>query len=117
MTSRLRLGISRCLLGEKVRFDGGHKHDSFLTDVLGRYVEWVPVCPEVEAGLGTPREAMRLAGTPESPRLITIKSGRDCTEALEKLSVGRIAMLKELDLCGFVFKKDSPSCGVHRVRM
>ena len=58
----LRLGISRCLLGETVRFDGGHKRDAFLTDILGRYVEWVPVCPEVEAGLGTPREAMRLVG-------------------------------------------------------
>ena len=81
MSTPLRLGISRCLLGEEVRFDGGHKRDEFLTDVLGRYVEWVPVCPEVEAGLGTPREAMRLVGNPEHPRLITIKSGKDHTEA------------------------------------
>ncbi len=63
-TATLRLGISRCLLGDEVRFDGGHKRDNFLTDVFGRYVEWVPVCPEVEAGLGTPREAMRLVGDP-----------------------------------------------------
>ena len=73
-TAPLRLGISRCLLGEEVRFDGGHKRDNFLTEVLGRYVEWVPVCPEVEAGLGTPREAMRLVGNPQYPRLVTIKS-------------------------------------------
>ena len=116
-TAALRLGISRCLLGDDVRFDGGHKHDSFLTDVLGRYVEWVPVCPEVEAGLGIPREPMRLVAAPDALRLVTIKSGRDCTEALQKLSVSRIPLLKQLDLSGFVFKKDSPSCGIHRVRI
>ena len=117
MTSTpIRLGISRCLLGEEVRFDGGHKRDGFLTDLLGRYVEWVPVCPEVEAGLGTPREAMRLVGDPEQPRLIAIKSGRDHTQALESMTVRRLPELEGLDLCGFVFKKDSPSCGVERVR-
>src|SRR3990167_66386 len=68
-TGTLRLGISRCLHCDEVRFDGGHKRDKFLTDVLGPYVEWVPVCPEVEAGLGTPREAMRLIGDPHHPRL------------------------------------------------
>ena len=115
-TSPLRLGISRCLLGEEVRFDGGHKRDAFLTDVLGRYVEWVPVCPEVEAGLGTPREAMRLVGNPEHPRLVTIKSGKDHTQALEAMSTNRLRELDGLDLSGFVFKKDSPSCGVERVR-
>ena len=113
----LRLGISRCLLGDEVRFDGGHKRDNFLTDIFGRYVDWVPVCPEVEAGLGTPREAMRLVGDPAQPRLVTIKSGRDHTQALEMMSATRIEELKELDLSGYVFKKDSPSCGVERVRI
>ena len=116
MSTPLRLGISRCLLGETVRFDGGHKRDSFLTDLLGRYVEWVPVCPEVEAGLGTPREAMRLVGDPEQPRLVTIKSGKDHTEALATMTAARLPALEGLDLSGFVFKKDSPSCGVERVR-
>ncbi|MEQ1655593.1 MAG: DUF523 and DUF1722 domain-containing protein [Nitrospira sp.] len=113
----LRLGISRCLLGDEVRFDGGHKRDNFLTDVLGPYVEWVPVCPEVEAGLGTPREAMRLVGDPAHPRLLTIKSGRDHTRALEKMTMGRLAELGNLDLSGYVFKRGSPSCGVERVRV
>jgi uncharacterized protein YbgA (DUF1722 family)/uncharacterized protein YbbK (DUF523 family) len=113
----LRLGISRCLLGDEVRFDGGHKRDNFLTDIFGCYVEWVPVCPEVEAGLGTPREAMRLVGDPAQPRLVTIKSGRDHTQALEMMSATRIEELKGLDLSGYVFKKDSPSCGVERVRI
>jgi uncharacterized protein YbgA (DUF1722 family)/uncharacterized protein YbbK (DUF523 family) len=116
-TILLRLGISRCLLGDEVRFDGGHKRDSFLTDVFGRYVEWVPVCPEVEAGLGTPREAMRLVGSSQHPRLVTIKSGKDYTDALEAMTGKRIEELKELDLSGYVFKKDSPSCGVERVRI
>src|SRR6185503_11253233 len=116
-TALLRLGISRCLLGDEVRFDGGHKRDEFLTDIFGRYVEWVPVCPEVEAGLGTPREAMRLVGDPQHPRLITIKSAKDHTEALEGMTVDRLRSLKDLDLSGYVFKKDSPSCGVQRVRI
>jgi Uncharacterized conserved protein len=115
-TTSLRLGISRCLLGEQVRFDGGHKRDGFLADLLGRYVEWVPVCPEVEAGLGTPREAMRLVGNLQHPRLVTIKSGQDHTSALETMAVNRLPELEELDLSGYVFKKDSPSCGVERVR-
>ena len=116
-TAPLRLGISRCLLGDEVRFDGGHKRDSFLTDVFGRYVVWVPVCPEIEAGLGTPREAMRLVGDPQNPRLVTIKSGTDHTRALETLTTNRIAQLMELDLSGYVFKKGSPSCGIERVRL
>lgn len=116
-TLPLRLGISRCLLGEEVRFDGGHRRDAFLTEVLGRYVEWVPVCPEVEAGLGTPREAMRLVGDTRDPRLVTIKSVIDHTRALETMTTNRIEKLKHLDLSGYVFKKGSPSCGIERVRI
>lgn len=116
-TAPLRLGISRCLLGDEVRFDGGHKRDNFLTDVFGRYVQWVPVCPEVEAGLGTPREAMRLVGDPQHPRLLTIRSGQDHTQELVRLTDNRIEELQKLDLSGYVFKKDSPSCGIERVRI
>jgi uncharacterized protein YbgA (DUF1722 family)/uncharacterized protein YbbK (DUF523 family) len=115
--SPIRLGISRCLLGDEVRFDGGHKRDQFLTDVLGRYVEWVPVCPEVEAGLGTPREAMRLVGNPRGPRLMTITSKHDHTDAIETMLEARLDWLKKLELSGFVFKRGSPSCGVERVRV
>ena len=113
----LRLGISRCLLGDEVRFDGGHKKDHFLTEVLGRHVEWIPVCPEVEAGLGTPREAMRLMGDPQHPRLVTIKSGTDHTRTIESMTAHRVRELEELGLSGYVFKKDSPSCGMERVRV
>jgi hypothetical protein len=77
MTDRIRLGISTCLLGEQVRYDGGHKWDRFITDTLGKYVEFVPVCPEVECGLGIPREAMHLVGDPNNPRLVTVRSGVD----------------------------------------
>ncbi|MBX3328202.1 MAG: DUF523 and DUF1722 domain-containing protein [Nitrospira sp.] len=115
--SPIRLGISRCLLGDEVRFDGGHKQDHFLTDVLGRYVEWVPVCPEVEAGLGIPREAMRLVGSPRYLRLMTITSKQDHTAAMETMIEERLDSLHKLDLSGFVFKRGSPSCGVERVRV
>jgi uncharacterized protein YbgA (DUF1722 family)/uncharacterized protein YbbK (DUF523 family) len=113
----LRLGISRCLLGDEVRFDRGHKRDQFLTDVLGRYVEWVPVCPEVEAGLGIPREAMRLVGNPQHPHLVTITGKHDHTAALEAMVGGRLDSLRKLNLSGFVFKRGSPSCGMERVRV
>jgi uncharacterized protein YbgA (DUF1722 family)/uncharacterized protein YbbK (DUF523 family) len=116
-TAPLRLGISRCLLGEAVRFDGGHKRDKFLTDVLGSYVKWISVCPEVEAGLGAPREAMRLIGDPLDPRLVTIKGRMDHTRALETLTKNRIEELKDFDLSGYVFKKGSPSCGIEKVRV
>ena len=85
--------------------------------MLGPYVEWIPVCPEVEAGLGTPREAMRLVGDPAHPRLLTIKSGQDHTRSLEKMTTGRLAELGSSDLSGFVFKRGSPSCGLERVRV
>jgi uncharacterized protein YbgA (DUF1722 family)/uncharacterized protein YbbK (DUF523 family) len=116
-SSAIRLGISRCLLGEEVRYDGSHNQNHFLTEVLGRYVEWVPVCPEVEAGLGTPREAMRLVGDPKNPRLVTIESKIDHTGALERMTTNRIEGLQKLDLSGYVFKKSSPSCGTQRVRL
>ena len=104
----IRVGVSRCLLGEEVRFDGGHKRDRFLTDVLGRHVEWVPVCPEVEAGFGTPREAMRLLGDAEHPKLITMTSKRDMTTPLAVYSKRKLEMLEQTELSGYIFKKDSP---------
>ena len=113
----IRLGISRCLLGEPVRFDGGHKRDAFLVDMLGRHVEWVPVCPEVEVGLGTPRESLRLVGSPQRSRLITINTGQDHTQAMNVFSKRRLQELESVGLCGFVFKKNSPSCGLERVRV
>jgi uncharacterized protein YbbK (DUF523 family) len=116
-TPRLRIGISRCLLGEHVRHDGGHKRDGFLIEAMGRHVEWVPVCPEVEVGLGTPREPMRLIGDSRAPRLVTITTGIDHTEAMERFSQRRIRELEVLDLAGFVFKADSPSCGIGGVSL
>jgi len=117
MAPPVRIGISQCLLGDSVRYDGAHKRDSFLIETLGPHVEWIPVCPEVELGLGTPREAMRLAGDPRAPRLVTITSGIDHTEAMARFSQRRVRELEVLNLSGYVFKKDSPSCGVERVWM
>ncbi len=113
----LRVGISSCLLGQEVRFDGGHKRDAFLTDVLGPHVEWVPVCPEVEMGLGTPRETLRLVGTAAGPRMVTTRTGVDHTEAMQAWAAHRLDMLARDNLDGYVLKKDSPSCGMERVKV
>jgi len=114
---RIRLGISACLLGDPVRFDGGHKRDPFLVETLGRFVEWVPVCPEVECGLDAPRESMRLVRADGQLRLVTNKTATDHTTRMLSYARRRAAELADNDLCGFVFKKDSPSCGVHRVKV
>src|SRR6266566_6770334 len=116
-TAPLRLGISACLLGQAVRYDGGHKRDPFLAETLGRFVEWVPVCPEVELGLGVPREPIRLEGDPAAPRLVAENSRRDLTRAMKRLACARAAELARLDLVGYVLKKGSPSCGMERVRV
>lgn len=104
----IRLGVSTCLLGEKVRYDGGRKMDRYLVNTLGRFVEWVPVCPEVEMGLPTPRESMRL---------VAPKSGTDYTEQMICWAQGRLDELEKVKLHGFIFKKDSPSSGLFRVRV
>ncbi|HUP89477.1 MAG TPA: DUF523 and DUF1722 domain-containing protein [Longimicrobiales bacterium] len=113
----IRIGISSCLLGEAVRFDGGHKRDAFLTGTFGNYVEWVPVCPEVECGLGTPRPSMRLVRTENGVRLLTVKSADDITDRMEEYAERRVSQLASEDLCGYVLKKDSPSCGLERVKI
>ena len=112
-----RIGISQCLLGENVRHDGGHKRDDFLLEALGSHVEWVPVCPEVEVGMGTPREAIRLVGASRAPRLVTITSGIDHTEAMAQFSQRRVRELEALELSGYVFKARSPSCGTTGVAL
>ena len=113
----LRLGVSACLLGERVRYDGGHKLDRYLTGTLGQFFEWVPVCPEVEIGLPIPRESMRLVGDAEAPRLIAPKSGTDYTNQMKAWARGRLEELAAMNLCGFVAKKDSPSSGLFRVKV
>jgi len=114
---KIKLGISTCLLGENVRYDGGHKLDRFLTDILGQYVEYVPVCPEVECGLPIPRESMHLEGNPESPRLITSRTMQDMTERMVSWAEKRVVELEKEGLCGFIFKSDSPSSGMERVKV
>jgi uncharacterized protein YbgA (DUF1722 family)/uncharacterized protein YbbK (DUF523 family) len=117
MLTKIKLGISSCLLGEKVRYDGGHKLDHFITDTLGKYVEFVPVCPEVECGLGIPREAMHLVAGPEGTRLVTIRSQVDYTDRMLAWSRQRLSELEREELCGFIFKSDSPSSGMERVKI
>ena len=117
MEERVRLGISTWLLGENVRYDGGHKLDRFLTDTLGQYVEYVPVCPEVECGLPIPRESMHLEGDPERPHLVTSRTHEDKTEQMVRWAKRRVVELEKEDLCGFIFKSNSPSSGMERVKI
>jgi uncharacterized protein YbgA (DUF1722 family)/uncharacterized protein YbbK (DUF523 family) len=129
MDDRPRIGVSACLLGEPVRYDGGHKRDPFLVEIFGPHVEWVPVCPEVEAGFGTPRESMRLTAAAHQVRargeridprhisLVLARSGTDVTERLTRYSERRTNALGRESLSGYVLKKDSPSCGMDRVKV
>ena len=117
MRPKIRIGISTCLLGEKVRYDGGHKLDPFLTATLGQYVEYVPVCPEVECGFGVPRESFRLVGDPADPRLVTTRTQADHTECMAEWARKRVRELEKEDLCGYIFKSGSPSSGMERVKV
>ena len=116
-TEKIKLGISACLLGQSVRYNGGHQLDHFLKDTLGRYVDYVPVCPEVECGFGVPREAFRLVGKPDRPRLMTINTKQDFTERMEVWARKRVSEIEGEGLCGFIFKGGSPSSGMERVKV
>jgi len=113
----IRVGVSACLLGERVRYDGGHKQDRYISDTLGRFFSFLPVCPEVECGLPVPREAMRLEGDPDQPRLITLQSRMDKTEQMLAFCANKVRELESEDLCGFIFKQNSPSSGLLRVKV
>ncbi len=113
----IRIGVSSCLLGAEVRFDGGHKRNDFVTGVFGRFVEFVPVCPEFELGLGVPRESLRLTRAAGELRMVGNRSGADHTAAMNQFAARRVAALAREELSGYVLKKDSPSCGMERVRV
>jgi uncharacterized protein YbgA (DUF1722 family)/uncharacterized protein YbbK (DUF523 family) len=112
MEERVRIGVSRCLLGEKVRYDGGHKRDPYITEILAKHFDFLGLCPEVEYGLPVPRESMNLAGNPEHPRLVMTKRGADYAADMEKWAGQRVKALEGEDLAGFIFKSRSPSCGM-----
>jgi uncharacterized protein YbgA (DUF1722 family)/uncharacterized protein YbbK (DUF523 family) len=113
----IRVGISSCLLGEEVRYDGGHQKDPYITGVLARHFTWVPVCPEMEVGMGVPREPIRLVGDPGAPRLLGVTSGTDHTLRMNDFARRRVRELERRELSGYVFKRASPSCGMERVKL
>jgi len=114
---KIRVGISRCLLGDPVRYDGNHNLDRYLVHTLGIYIDYVPVCPEVECGMGIPRETLRLVGNPDSPRMITTQTKKDFTQKMQDWAHKRIRELEKEGLCGFIFKSKFPSSGMERVRV
>lgn len=111
MENRIKIGVSACLLGHTVRWNAGHKRDRYITDTLGLYMEYVPVCPEVECGLGVPRETMRLVGDHDNPRLVTSKTDIDHTDRMIRWAREKVTDLGKENLCGFIFRKNSPSSG------
>jgi len=113
----LRLGVSACLLGENVRYDGGHARDRFVADTLGQWFEFVPVCPEMEIGMGSPRPTVRLVDEGRGLRLVAPSTGEDFTGRMLDYADGKIAQLMRLDLDGYILKKGSPSCGMERIRV
>jgi uncharacterized protein YbgA (DUF1722 family)/uncharacterized protein YbbK (DUF523 family) len=115
-TSRVRLLVSACLLGDKVRYDGQHKYDPFLVELLAPFVEWERVCPESDCGMPTPRPSMHLVGDPKAPRLVS-RTGVDLTEQMRRFTEKRLRELEGIELCGYVCKKDSPSSGMTRVKV
>lgn len=117
MINPLRIGVSSCLVGQKVRYDGGHKRDSFVADLLARFVDFVPVCPELEIGLGTPRDSIHLAKREGTIRLINPKTGQDLTTEMSQWADKRLTQLEKENFSGYILKKDSPSCGRQRVRV
>lgn len=115
MNNRIKIGVSSCLIGEKVRWNGDHKQDRYIKDTLAKYFEYVPVCPEVEVGMGTPRETVPLYGTPKNPKMLGKKTQTDWTGKMNKYIKDRIKNLSKDDLCGYIFKSKSPSCGLGRI--
>lgn len=117
MKTPITIGVSSCLLGEQVRYDGDQKLDRCISDTLGKIFRFVTVCPEVGCGLPTPREAMRLEGDPDNPRLMTIVSRADRTGQMLAFCRNKVGELENEDLCGFIFKKNSPSCEPFQVNV
>jgi uncharacterized protein YbbK (DUF523 family) len=115
MMNPLRIGISSCLLGDEVRFDGGHKRAAALIAALDPYVEWVRVCPEVELGMGVPREPVQLVGSAEGTRMIAVHSRIDHTEGMREYAARRASQLAAARLSGYILKAKSPSCGLRDV--
>ncbi len=114
--ARIIVGISSCLLGEKVRFDTGHKKHSYITDTLGQHFTFRPFCPEMAIGLGTPRETIRLVQQDDEIRCVGTKTETlDVTDALKENAEQQANWHR--DLCGYILKKDSPSCGMERVKV
>ncbi len=118
MNQKIKIGVSACLMGEEVRYNGGHCQNHFLKDTVSQYATFVSTCPEAAIGMGVPREAVRLEyDQDENTRMLAPKSGKDFTEKMEAYAKDWSCMVDELDLDGFVFKKNSPSCGVFRVKI
>lgn len=114
---KILIGISSCLLGNKVRYSGDHALDREILETLGPHCQWLPVCPEREYGLPAPREPMILQGDIYNNQLRTIFTGINHTSGLVKWSFSKLKILRDAGICGFIFKSKSPSCGLYDVKI
>ncbi|MDS9874340.1 hypothetical protein BS643_20675 [Pseudomonas protegens] len=116
MSAKPKIAISACLMGVEVRYNGGHKESRLCSRVLSDYFDFVPLCPEVAIGMGTPREPIRLVGDPEQPRAVgTVDASLDVTLPLAEYGERMAAQVD--DICGYIFMQNSPSCGLERVKV
>jgi len=115
MSNKIKIGVSSCLIGEKVRWNGDHKQNHFVREVLAKYFEYVSVCPEMEVGMGVPRETVALYGNLEKSRMISKKTQTDWTRPMKNYIKDRLKSLTHDDICGYIFKSKSPSCGLGRI--
>lgn len=113
----MRVGVSACLVGQAVRYDGADKRNHFVVDELARLVELVPVCPEVEVGMGVPRPPLHLVGPALAPRMVVASTGEDWTARMERFARDRVRRLIEAGISGYVLKARSPSCGLDGVEL
>ena len=115
MDSKIKIGVSSCLLGEKVRWNGDHKQNHYVRGILANYLEYVSICPEIEVGMGVPRETVALYGNPEKSQMISKKTQVDWTSPMKNYIKNCLKSLAHDDLCGYIFKSKSPSCGLGRI--
>ena len=117
MSGKIKVGVSSCILGMKVRYDGGHKRNAFVTETLGQYFDWVLTCPEVAIGLSIPRDSIQLRKVDGETRLIEPRSEKDLTDPMTDYSRKRAEQLADIGIYGYILKAKSPSCGMERMKV
>jgi len=113
----ITIGVSKCLIGEKVRYDGNHARNSFVADTLNKWVEFTPVCPEADLGMGIPRPTIRLEKQKNDIKLICPSTNKDYSKQMNNYGLKKVKEFKKNELDGYIFKRSSPSCGINKLKV